>query len=292
MTLPRATPRQSCSPTTTRARNWWPLIPLFWFGAFILPSVVVARLGWWRPPPLPRRPVARRRPRGQDPTGRPLCGRRDRRAGVPQPARRPRGDVTARRRRPSPMTADLVVETHRLAKRYDGRRGQPPVVAVGGIDLTVRRGEIYGFLGPNGAGKTTTLRMLVGLIRPTSGQRQCAGPAAWCTRRRSPDRLDDRGARRSTRTSPARTTCIRRAVCRRADIAHRRSARGGRPRRPARRQVRDVLDGHEAATRRRRRAAARILSWSSSTSRPTDSIRQACGTCGRLIRTSAGRDAQ
>ena len=73
------------------------------------------------------------------------------------------------------MTADLVVETHQLAKRYDGRRGQPPVVAVGGIDLTVRRGEIYGFLGPNGAGKTTTLRMLVGLIRPTSGQASVLG---------------------------------------------------------------------------------------------------------------------
>ena len=39
-----------------------------------------------------------------------------------------------------------------------------------GFDLGVRRGEVYGFLGPNGAGKTTTLRMLLGLVRPTSGQ--------------------------------------------------------------------------------------------------------------------------
>ena len=38
------------------------------------------------------------------------------------------------------------------------------------MDLTVRRGEVYGFLGPNGAGKTTTLRMLLGLVRPTSGR--------------------------------------------------------------------------------------------------------------------------
>jgi ABC-2 type transport system ATP-binding protein len=37
------------------------------------------------------------------------------------------------------------------------------------VTMTVRRGEVYGFLGPNGAGKTTTLRMLLGLIRPTSG---------------------------------------------------------------------------------------------------------------------------
>jgi ABC-2 type transport system ATP-binding protein len=73
------------------------------------------------------------------------------------------------------MTADLVVETRGLAKRYDGRRGRPPVVAVAGIDLSVRRGEIYGFLGPNGAGKTTTLRMLVGLIRPTAGEASVLG---------------------------------------------------------------------------------------------------------------------
>jgi ABC-2 type transport system ATP-binding protein len=73
------------------------------------------------------------------------------------------------------MSRDLVVETRRLAKRYDGRRGQPSVVAVAGIDLGVRRGEIYGFLGPNGAGKTTTLRMLVGLIRPTAGEARVLG---------------------------------------------------------------------------------------------------------------------
>jgi ABC-2 type transport system ATP-binding protein len=73
------------------------------------------------------------------------------------------------------MTAELVVETRGLAKRYGGRRGRPPVVAVGGIDLSVRRGEVYGFLGPNGAGKTTTLRMLVGLIRPTAGQASVLG---------------------------------------------------------------------------------------------------------------------
>jgi len=41
--------------------------------------------------------------------------------------------------------------------------------------MTVHRGEVYGFLGPNGAGKTTTLRMLVGLIRPTSGTATVAG---------------------------------------------------------------------------------------------------------------------
>src|SRR5215212_2777921 len=59
---------------------------------------------------------------------------------------------------------DVLVETRDLTKRYG-----PRVVAVDRVSLTVRRGEVYGFLGPNGAGKTTTLRMLLGLIRPTSG---------------------------------------------------------------------------------------------------------------------------
>jgi ABC-2 type transport system ATP-binding protein len=58
---------------------------------------------------------------------------------------------------------DEVVVTSGLTKRYGER------LAVDGVSLTVRRGEIYGFLGPNGAGKTTTLRMLLGLVQPTSG---------------------------------------------------------------------------------------------------------------------------
>ncbi|MBA3390242.1 MAG: ATP-binding cassette domain-containing protein [Rubrobacter sp.] len=49
------------------------------------------------------------------------------------------------------------------------------MAAVESLDLTVRRGEVYGFLGPNGAGKTTTLRMLLGLIRPTSGDARVLG---------------------------------------------------------------------------------------------------------------------
>jgi ABC-2 type transport system ATP-binding protein len=63
----------------------------------------------------------------------------------------------------------LLVETRGLTKRY-GR-----IAAVESLDLTVRRGEVYGFLGPNGAGKTTTLRMLLGLIRPTSGDARVLG---------------------------------------------------------------------------------------------------------------------
>ena len=57
-----------------------------------------------------------------------------------------------------------IVSTQRLTKTFG------PRTAVDAVDLTVRRGEVYGFLGPNGAGKTTTLRMLLGLVRPSSGR--------------------------------------------------------------------------------------------------------------------------
>jgi ABC-2 type transport system ATP-binding protein len=55
------------------------------------------------------------------------------------------------------------IRTEGLTKSYGRRRG------LAGLDLDVRAGEVYGFLGPNGAGKTTTIRILLDLIRPTSG---------------------------------------------------------------------------------------------------------------------------
>jgi ABC-type multidrug transport system ATPase subunit len=69
-------------------------------------------------------------------------------------------------------TNGLVIETRALTKRYGDA-----IVAVDDLELRVRRGEVYGFLGPNGAGKTTTLRMLLGLVRPTSGQAVVLGAA-------------------------------------------------------------------------------------------------------------------
>jgi ABC-2 type transport system ATP-binding protein len=66
---------------------------------------------------------------------------------------------------------EYLVETKGLTKRYGSR------LAVDSVDLRVRRGEVYGFLGPNGAGKTTTLRMLAGLVRPTSGTVRVLGAA-------------------------------------------------------------------------------------------------------------------
>jgi len=69
-------------------------------------------------------------------------------------------------------TADLSITTRGLTKRFG-----PTILAVDGLDLNLRHGEVYGLLGPNGAGKTTTLRMLLGLARPTSGTALVAGHA-------------------------------------------------------------------------------------------------------------------
>lgn len=57
-----------------------------------------------------------------------------------------------------------MLRTENLSKSYDGH------VAVQGLNLHVRAGEVYGFLGPNGAGKTTTIRLLLGLLPPTAGE--------------------------------------------------------------------------------------------------------------------------
>lgn len=61
------------------------------------------------------------------------------------------------------MMTDVVLETRNLGKRF-GRRW-----AVRDLNLNVHRGDVFGFLGPNGAGKSTTIRMVLSLIRPTSG---------------------------------------------------------------------------------------------------------------------------
>jgi ABC-2 type transport system ATP-binding protein len=80
------------------------------------------------------------------------------------------------------MTENLstpAISTQNLRKRY-GRK-----VAVAGLTLTVERGEVFGFLGPNGAGKTTAVKMVLGLVRPTSGEARLLGasPGDWRARR-------------------------------------------------------------------------------------------------------------
>ena len=62
-----------------------------------------------------------------------------------------------------------LIETHALVKRYGEQ------VAVNNVSFEVQAGEVFGFLGPNGAGKTTTIKMIVGLLQPTSGMVRVAG---------------------------------------------------------------------------------------------------------------------
>ncbi|WP_303983914.1 ABC transporter ATP-binding protein [Niallia circulans] len=59
---------------------------------------------------------------------------------------------------------EYVVQTENLSKRFGKEE------AVAGLNMKIKKGEIYGFLGPNGAGKTTTIRMLLGLMKSTSGR--------------------------------------------------------------------------------------------------------------------------
>ena len=61
-----------------------------------------------------------------------------------------------------------IIEIEGLRKEYRGKRGR--TTAIGGLDLSVPEGGVFGFLGPNGSGKTTTIRCLLGLVRPTAGR--------------------------------------------------------------------------------------------------------------------------
>ncbi len=67
------------------------------------------------------------------------------------------------------MSDLALIETRNLVKRYGDK------LAVDNVSLQVQGGEVFGFLGPNGAGKTTTIKMIVGLLQPTSGTVHVAG---------------------------------------------------------------------------------------------------------------------
>ena len=69
----------------------------------------------------------------------------------------------------NPQSGDLAVTTLRLRKTFGS------LVAVESLDLEIKRGEVFGLLGPNGSGKTTTIRMLTGLMQPTSGDATVVG---------------------------------------------------------------------------------------------------------------------
>ena len=68
------------------------------------------------------------------------------------------------------MPNDVVIETRNLTKVYRDFWGRQKVRALKALDLEIRRGEIFGLLGPNGSGKTTTIKLLLGLLFPTSGR--------------------------------------------------------------------------------------------------------------------------
>ncbi|MEW6026470.1 MAG: ABC transporter ATP-binding protein [Planctomycetota bacterium] len=78
------------------------------------------------------------------------------------------------------MDKSAVIETEGLTKIYRSAFSKFQVKAVDDLNIKVNRGEIFGFLGPNGSGKTTTMKILLGLLRPTSG-------SAWVLGRQSDD---------------------------------------------------------------------------------------------------------
>ena len=70
----------------------------------------------------------------------------------------------------TPTEKEVVIETRNLTKDYRDFWGRRKVRALKALDLELRQGEIYGLLGPNGSGKTTTIKLLLGLLFPTSGE--------------------------------------------------------------------------------------------------------------------------
>src|SRR5262245_11489270 len=79
---------------------------------------------------------------------------------------------------PRAAQGDVIVETRNLSKVYRDFWGRQKVRALKALDLEVRRGEVFGLLGPNGSGKTTTIKLLLGLLFPTSGQALVFGKEA------------------------------------------------------------------------------------------------------------------
>ncbi len=80
-------------------------------------------------------------------------------------------------------TYELAIETSKLCKTFGKKKSKSlwkreasePIHAVTDLSLEVRKGEVFGFIGPNGAGKTTTMKMLIGLLEPSSGSGKVAG---------------------------------------------------------------------------------------------------------------------
>ncbi|MFN8707553.1 MAG: ATP-binding cassette domain-containing protein, partial [Planctomyces sp.] len=76
------------------------------------------------------------------------------------------------------MQNEAVIEIRNLSKIYRDFWGRKKVLAVKSLSMDVYRGEVFGLLGPNGSGKTTTMKMLLGLLFPTSGEMKILGKPA------------------------------------------------------------------------------------------------------------------
>ena len=154
-------------------------------------------------------------------------------------------------------SGDRRRRTERLTKRFP-----EGLVAVDHLDLEVHEGDLFGFLGPNGAGKSTTIRMLLGLVFPTTGSGR--GARAGRAPPRSEALLDVgslvEGPGFYPHLSGRRNLALFDAAGRRVASGTRRPHRGragtGRPRRRGPPPGQGVLDGHAPAARPRRGPAA------------------------------------
>src|SRR5574338_1418337 len=80
------------------------------------------------------------------------------------------------------LTTDAAVQAAHLTKTYKDFWGRDKVRALDDLNLTIRRGEVFGLLGPNGSGKSTTIKLLLGLIFPTRGSAWIMGEQAGSAR--------------------------------------------------------------------------------------------------------------
>ena len=203
------------------------------------------------------------------------------------PRRWPRRPASCRAGRPAVTAAPAtVIATRGLTKRY-GR-----VRAVDGIDLDVRAGDVYGFLGANGSGKTTTVRMLLGLVLPTSGEVDVLGERMPQAGRQVLPRVGAliEGPALYGHLSGRENLALFDAsgpggVAAHPAAADRRGARAGRAGRGRPPAGPGVLAGHAAAARAGRRAAPPTRSCSCSTNRPTASTRRASPRSGSCCST-------